>query len=146
MHDVMSGKNTSHHKRTSPALKLALMMWLLGCSLVIIRVYSNADERVAALANLYYQAPAIVLMALWLWVRFRGGGEWREREGRFCICFFPSRRCKLPFHACAFVCMCVCVLVFSYVHVYARDNDNAPVDWLRGDSGRRGRICGCGRA
>ena len=62
----MTGKN---HKRTPPALKLALVTWLLGCSLVVIRVYSAANERVAALANLYYQAPAIVIMALWLWVR-----------------------------------------------------------------------------
>ena len=62
----MTGKN---HKRTPPALKLALVTWLLGCSLVVIRVYSAANQRVAALANLYYQAPAIVIMALWLWVR-----------------------------------------------------------------------------
>ena len=96
----MSGKNTSHHKRTSPALKLALVMWLLGCSLVVLRVYSAADERVAALANLYYQAPAIVLMALWLWVRF-GGETGEKREGHFCIFLFYfspiPRRCELTF-------------------------------------------------
>lgn len=79
----VKGKNSSHHKRTPRAVKLALVAWLLGCSLVIVRVYSAADERVAALANLYYQAPAIVLMALWLWVRGnRGRGQWGKRRGK----------------------------------------------------------------
>ena len=55
-------------KRMPPAVRLALVTWIVGCALVIARVYSQADERIAGLANLYYQAPAIVLMALWLWV------------------------------------------------------------------------------
>eukprot|EP00740_Mantoniella_antarctica_P011713 CAMPEP_0181367776 /NCGR_PEP_ID=MMETSP1106-20121128/11644_1 /TAXON_ID=81844 /ORGANISM="Mantoniella antarctica, Strain SL-175" /LENGTH=410 /DNA_ID=CAMNT_0023483667 /DNA_START=867 /DNA_END=2096 /DNA_ORIENTATION=- len=55
------------NKCTSPAAKVALVIWLLGCSQVVARAYSVSDERVASLAHLYYQAPAIVLMAVWLW-------------------------------------------------------------------------------
>lgn len=73
---ITGGKNSPQKKpRTPPAVKVALATWLLACSLVVLRVYSAADERVAALANLYYQAPAIVLMALWLWVGMGEGGR-----------------------------------------------------------------------
>jgi hypothetical protein len=53
--------------RTSAALKVLLAMWLLVCGSLVALIYPRTSERTAALANLYYQAPAIVLMALWLW-------------------------------------------------------------------------------
>ena len=93
----MTGKN---HKRTPPALKLALVM-AVGLLTAVIRA-TPPRANACRLGNLYYQAPAIVIMALWLWVR----GDLGDLRGHIYVIYLTSMTIESALELCVVRTLC----------------------------------------
>jgi hypothetical protein len=64
-------RDFTHVYRTTPVTprlhKLIAGAWIVVCCFTIYEHYPDEHDRVASLAHLYYQAPFIALLSVWLW-------------------------------------------------------------------------------
>mmetsp|Transcript_2988 Transcript_2988/g.11741 ORF Transcript_2988/g.11741 Transcript_2988/m.11741 type:complete len:450 (-) Transcript_2988:162-1511(-) len=64
-------RDFTHVYRTTPVTprpyKLVVGAWIYACAVAIYTHYPDEHGRIASLAHLYYQAPFIALLAMWLW-------------------------------------------------------------------------------